>query len=173
MRSVTLCDEPLTPLEVRHGRTARALEVLKAGRSLEEVEQLVAKRLERQEILDRQKPLRLVAVMDEMVLWRVIGSREVMRGQIERLIERAEQPHVTLQIVPASRGSYAGLMGAFTSMSFDDAPDLVYTEGHIGGRLIGDAPTVREYAARYDLIRGAAMSDDDSLKLLHSTLEKQ
>jgi len=150
-----------------------AYEVLKAGRDPEEVEQVVTKRLERQEILVRPKPLRIVAVLDEVALRRVIGGREVMRGQVERLIERAQQPNITLQIVPVERGSYAGLPGAFSAMGFDDGPDLVYIEGHVGGRLIADAATVREYALRYDLIRGAAMSDDESLKLLHSILESQ
>jgi DNA-binding XRE family transcriptional regulator len=150
-----------------------AYEVMKAGRDPEEIDQLVTKRLERQEILVRPKPLRIVAVVDEMALRRMIGNPEVMRGQVERLIERAEQPNVTLQIVPADRGSYAGLPGAFTTMAFDDGPDVVYIEGHVGGQLIADAATVREYAVRYDLIRGAAMSDDESVKLLHSILESQ
>ncbi|MDN3352314.1 helix-turn-helix transcriptional regulator [Actinomadura sp. DC4] len=148
-----------------------AYEVLKAGRNPEEIEHLVTKRLERQEILVRPKPLRIVAVMDEMALRRTIGGREVMKGQIEHLIERARQPNVTLQIVAADKGSYAGLPGAFTSMGFESGPDLVYLEGHLDGELIGNPATVREYGLRYDLIRGAAMSDDESLKLLQSILE--
>jgi hypothetical protein len=129
--------------------------------------------MERQEILNRPKPPRVVTVFDEVAVRRVIGSREVMRGQIERLIEVAEQPNITLQIVSASRGTYAGFMGAFDMLGFDNGPPLVYIEGHVGGQLITDAATVREYALRYDLIRGAAMSDDESLKLLYSILESQ
>jgi transcriptional regulator with XRE-family HTH domain len=148
-----------------------AYEVMKAGRGPEEIEQLVAKRLERQEILNRARPPRVVAVFDEVAIRRVIGGREVMREQIERLTEIAEQPHVTMQIVPASRGSYAGLMGAFDILGFDDGPEVVYIDGHVGGQLITDAATVREYGLRCDLIRGAAMSADESLKLLRTILE--
>jgi hypothetical protein len=147
-----------------------AYDVMKSGRSPEEIEQLVAKRMERQEILDRPRPPRIVAVFDELAIQRLIGGREVMRGQIERLVEVAEQPNITLQIVPKSKGSYAGLMGAFTIMGFDDAPDVVYIEGHIGGQLIADGAIVREYTLRYDLIRGAAISADESLKLLRESL---
>jgi transcriptional regulator with XRE-family HTH domain len=150
-----------------------AYELLKSGRSPEEVEQFVTKRLERQEILDRPKPPRIVAVLDEVAIQRAIGTRDVMRGQVERLIELAEQHYVTLQIVPISRGSYAGLPGAFDILGFNDSPDVVYIEGHVGGQLITDAATVREYTRRFDLIRGAAMSDDESLKLLQSILESQ
>ena len=148
-----------------------AYEVLKAGRTPDEVEQLVAKRLERQEILGRTKPPRIVAIFDETAIRRMIGGREVMRTQISRLIEIAEQPNVTLQIVPSSTGSYPGLMGAFTILCFDDAPDLVYTESHVGGQLVADGATVRDYTLIYDLIRGAAISADGSLKLLHEVLE--
>jgi hypothetical protein len=70
-------------------------------------------------------------------------------------------------------GAYAGLPGAFTILGFDDGPDLVYIEGHVGGQVIADAATVREYEVRYDLIRGAAMSADETLKLLHMTMESQ
>ncbi|GAA4614147.1 helix-turn-helix transcriptional regulator [Actinoallomurus liliacearum] len=148
-----------------------AYEVLRSGRTEEETEQLVAKRMERQETLRRPAPPRVVAILDEGVIRRVISDPQVMRGQICRLIEEAGQPHVTLQIVPSSAGAYPGLMGAFTILGFDDTPDLVYTEGHVGGQVIADGATVREYALRYDLIRGAAMSADESLKLLHEVLE--
>jgi len=148
-----------------------AYEVMKAGRSPEEIEQLITKRLERQEVLNRPKPPRIVAVLDEMAIRRVIGGPGVMRGQIERLIEIAEQPNVTMQIVPTSRGSYAGLMGAFDILGFDDGPGLVYIDGHVGGQVITDAATVREYELRCDLIRGAAMPVDESLKLLRTILE--
>lgn len=148
-----------------------AYEVLKAGRTPDETEQLVTKRMDRQEILGRPKPPRIVAVFDEGAVRRMIGGREVMRGQIGRLIEVAQQPHVTLQIVPSSTGAYAGLPGAFTILGFDDGPDLVYTEGHVGGQMIVDGAAVREYALRYDLIRAAAMSADASLKLLREVLE--
>jgi hypothetical protein len=148
-----------------------AWEVMKSGRSSDEIEQLVAKRMERQEVLSRVRPPRVVAVFDEVAIKRQIGGRETMRGQVHHLIEVAEQPHITLQIVPDSAGSYAGLPGAFDILGFDDGPDLVYIEGHIGGQLITDGATVREYELRYDLIRGAAMSAGESLKLLRMTLE--
>jgi DNA-binding XRE family transcriptional regulator len=150
-----------------------AFELMRVGRVPEEIEQLVTKRMDRQEILTRSTPPRIVAVFDEMTIRRVLGDRKVMYGQVKRLIEVAEQHNVTLQIVPNSVGAYAGLPGAFTILGFDDGPDLVYIEGHVGGQVIADAATVREYEVRYDLIRGAAMSADETLKLLHMTMESQ
>jgi hypothetical protein len=148
-----------------------AYELMRAGRSPEEIEQLVAKRMDRQEILNQPEPPRIVAIFDEVAIRRTIGDHEVMRGQIQRLTEVAELPNVTLQIVPNGKGAYPGLMGAFTILGFDDSPEAVYAEGHVGGQITADRPIVREYKLRYDLIRGAAVSADESLKLLHVTLE--
>jgi transcriptional regulator with XRE-family HTH domain len=148
-----------------------AHEVLKAGRKPEEVDQLVAKRLERQEILTRDDPPQIVAVFDEAVIRRAIGSPEIMHDQISRLVEIAEMPQVTLQFVACAKGAYAGLRGAFTILGFEDDPDIAYTEGQLGGQLIDQRAAVRGHMRNFDLIRGAAMPDDESLSLLQSILE--
>ncbi|MFG2003687.1 Scr1 family TA system antitoxin-like transcriptional regulator [Spirillospora sp. NPDC048911] len=148
-----------------------AYQVLKAGRTSEVVEQLVTTRMERQELLEGEAPPHIVAVFDEGAVRRPVGDRGVMREQIQRLIELAERPNITLQIVPADRGAYAGLPGAFTIMGFDCDPEVVHVGGHMGAQLIEHTDGVRGYALRFDLIRGAAMSADDTLKLLRSILE--
>ncbi|KAB2340405.1 helix-turn-helix domain-containing protein [Actinomadura rudentiformis] len=148
-----------------------AYDVLKAGRTPEVIEQLVATRVERQELLDGEDPPHIVAIFDEGAVRRPIGDREVMRGQLRRLIELAQRPNITVQIVPSSKGSYAGLPGAFMVLGFVDAPDVVHVGGHVEAQLIEHTGTVRNYALRFDLIRGAAMSADDSLELLRAILE--
>ncbi|GAA2090837.1 helix-turn-helix domain-containing protein [Actinomadura alba] len=148
-----------------------AYEVLKAGRTPEAIEQLVVTRMSRQGILTSEDPPRVVVVFDEGAIRRPIGGAELMRHQVGHLIALAERPAITMQIVPQSRGAYAGLPGAFTLLGFRSSPDVAYIEGHVGGQLIDHSETVREYALRFDLIRGAAMSADESLKTLHGILE--
>lgn len=148
-----------------------AYEVLKSGRAPEEVEELVAERMDRQKILDCPEPPHIVAIFDELALRRMIGGPEVMREQIEHLIELAQRHNITIQIVPAAVGSYGGVLGAYTILSFDDSPDVVYTEDYIGGRLNADKAEVAEYAVWYDLIRAAAVSAEESLSLLRAILE--
>jgi hypothetical protein len=87
-----------------------------------------------------RRGLPLVAIFDEVAIRRAIGDQEVRRGQLRRLIEIAEQPAVTMQIVPSSKGAYAGLPGSFTILSFEDDPDVVYTEGHVDGQVIRIRP---------------------------------
>ncbi|WP_131743051.1 helix-turn-helix domain-containing protein [Actinomadura roseirufa] len=154
-----------------HQTPEYAYEVLKAGRTGEEVQNLVSKRMDRQQLLTRDDPPQIVAVFDEGVIRRVVGTREIIKDQLARLIEIAEMPNVTFHLVSSEKGSYAGLPGAFTILRFNDAPDMVYTEGHIGGNLTDHVATVWGHTVRFDLIRGAAMPADESLELLRSTWE--
>jgi hypothetical protein len=94
-----------------------------------------------------------------------------MKGQMVRLMEVAEMPNVTMHIVPTGKGFYPGVMGSFTILRFDGEPDMVYTEGRVGGNLTDHTATVRGHTVRFDLIRGAAMAADDSLELLRAVWE--
>jgi transcriptional regulator with XRE-family HTH domain len=87
-------------------------------------------RLARQTLLTREQPPRLWAVVDEAALRRPVGGREVMRGQLERLIEAAKLPNVTLQILPFKAGAHPAMQGSFSILRFadQDLPDLVYLE---------------------------------------------
>jgi DNA-binding XRE family transcriptional regulator len=96
----------------------------------EEVGRRVRLRLARQTLLTRQGPPRLWAVVDEAALRRPVGGREVMRGQLERLIEATKLPNVTLQILPFAVGAHAAMGSAFSILRFADReiPDIVYLE---------------------------------------------
>jgi transcriptional regulator with XRE-family HTH domain len=79
-----------------------------------EVDQLVQVRLRRQQLfLHAEEPLRLLAVVDESVLHRVVGSKEVMRHQLETLIELSRLPNVTIQVFPFDAGAHEGMIGTF------------------------------------------------------------
>ena len=96
----------------------------------EEVGRRVRLRMARQILLTRQGPPRLWAVVDEAALRRPVGGREVMRGQLERLIEATKLPNVTLQILPFAVGAHAAMGSAFSILRFADReiPDIVYLE---------------------------------------------
>ncbi|MWA04086.1 helix-turn-helix domain-containing protein [Actinomadura sp. LD22] len=148
-----------------------ACEVLKEGRGQQDAEQLVMTRMERQELLVRERPPYIVAVFDEAAIRRPIGNAEVMQEQIRRLIEVSVMHNITVQIVPTGRGAYAGLPGSFTIMEFADESGVAYVDGYLGAQLIDHVDAVRTYGIQFDLIRGAAMSADDSLGLLRAILE--
>ncbi|MEO3785266.1 helix-turn-helix transcriptional regulator [Actinocorallia sp. B10E7] len=148
-----------------------AREVLQSGRTMEETEQLVSKRMERKSVISREGAPQIVAVFDEVAIRRVIGSREIMKAQVGHLIEVAEMPNVLLQVVDADQGAYPGINGSFTIMEFDEASAVVYVEGHAGGTLTDNSVAVREHRLSFNLIRAAAMPADESLKLLRTVWE--
>ncbi|MEU4085118.1 helix-turn-helix domain-containing protein [Streptomyces aureus] len=96
----------------------------------EDIERHVALRMQRQDLLTREDAPRIWAVMDETVLRRTIGGPEVMRAQIDKLLQATKLPHVTLQVIPFSSGPHPGTYGPFVLFRFamPELPDMVYSE---------------------------------------------
>jgi transcriptional regulator with XRE-family HTH domain len=98
--------------------------------SEEELERRVELRLRRQSLLERTDAPTLWVVMEEAVLHRAVGGPDVMREQIDRLLEASELDHVSLDIVPFSAGAHVGACAPFTYFRFEEPelPDIVYSE---------------------------------------------
>ncbi|MFA1548667.1 helix-turn-helix domain-containing protein [Actinomadura chokoriensis] len=107
--------------------------------SKEEIERRVELRMERRRVFERRDPLKLWAVLDEAVVRRAIGGPATMRAQIEHLIAMAEQPNVTVQVMPFASGGHAGESGPVTLLRFaePELPDVVYLE-QLTGALYPD-----------------------------------
>jgi transcriptional regulator with XRE-family HTH domain len=110
--------------------------------SPEDIERHVALRMQRQELLTRPDAPRFWAVLDETVLRRPVGAPEVMRAQIDKLLEAAELSNVTLQIAQFSSGPHPGTYGPFVLFRFavPELPDMVYSE-YLTGAVYLDART--------------------------------
>jgi transcriptional regulator with XRE-family HTH domain len=108
-------------------QTAEYIHALTTAAGLDEdaAQGIAAVRLERQTILDRPGPPHVVAVLDEPVLHRLIGSPAVMAGQLTHVAELSERPNVSVQVVPSDIGANAGLGGAFDLASGDGAPEVL------------------------------------------------
>ncbi|MDT0480659.1 MULTISPECIES: helix-turn-helix domain-containing protein [Streptomyces] len=108
--------------------------------SPEDIERHVALRMERQGLLTRQDAPRLWVVMDETVLRRPVGGQEVMRAQIDKLLEATKLPNVTLQVAPFANGPHPGTYGPFVLFRFavPELPDMVYSE-YLTGAIYLDA----------------------------------
>lgn len=96
----------------------------------EELERRVDLRLRRQSLLEKPHAPTLWVVMEEAVLHRVAGGPEIMREQIDRLLEVSELDHVSVDIVPFSAGAHVGACAPFTYFRFEEPelPDVVYSE---------------------------------------------
>ncbi|MFC4067017.1 helix-turn-helix domain-containing protein [Actinoplanes subglobosus] len=128
---------------------ARAVIMLgHAGASSEEINRRVDVRLQRQQILTRSGGPQLWAVIDEAVLRRPIGGIDVMRAQIESLIEASKLPGVRLQIIPFLAGGHAAAGGPFAILRFPEPelPDVVYVEQLTSAIYLDKREDVDHYA---------------------------
>jgi hypothetical protein len=98
--------------------------------SAEEIDRRVNMRLKRQDLLTGTEPPQVWSVIDEGALRRPVGGPAVMQAQLKRLIEVTQLRHVTVQVVPFSRGGHAAAGGSFTVLRFGEpeVPDVVYIE---------------------------------------------
>lgn len=108
-------------------QTAEYIGALTTAAGLDEdaAQGLAAVRLNRQVILNRRDPPHVVAVLDESVLHRLIGSPQVMADQLARFAELSERANISIQVVPSDIGANAGLGGAFDLASGDGAPEVL------------------------------------------------
>jgi transcriptional regulator with XRE-family HTH domain len=109
-------------------------------------------RMRRQAMLTRPEPPQYVVVLDDPVVRRVVGGRETMREQLQRLIEAAALPNVTLHLLPLNVGAHAAMDGEFTIFSYYknpdvtyEDPDVVYVDNIVGGEYREDPTITKRY----------------------------
>ncbi|MGX5393677.1 helix-turn-helix domain-containing protein [Streptomyces anulatus] len=139
----------------------------------DDLEGLLAARMERQRILERDNPPLAWAILDEAVLYRPIGGHEVMRAQLQRLLDCAAHRWMRIQVLPFEAGEHASLDGSFTGMRFEDDPDVIYTEDLISGHMTANPETVREASLRYAHLQATALSVEESVARISRVMEER
>jgi transcriptional regulator with XRE-family HTH domain len=130
-----------------------------------DVDKRVGVRMRRQDrVTEPDAPLRLWAVVDEAALRRVVGSRQLMREQLEHLIDRSQLPHVTVQVLPFEMGAHPGISGHYAILEFPDAADssVVYIEGVTSDLYLEKAADVQRYSVMYEHLRAQALNVDQT-----------
>ncbi|WP_406436957.1 helix-turn-helix transcriptional regulator [Streptomyces sp. NBC_00631] len=137
--------------------------------SAADIEKRVQVRMRRQErITAEHNPLRLWVVLDEAALRRLVGSRLVMREQLEYLMEMSQQPHITVQVLPFECGAHPGLNGQYAILEFADAADssVVYLEGVTSDLYLEKAHDVQKYAVMYEHLRAQSLNVEQSRQFI-------
>ena len=156
---------------------AYARAVFKGGMVLDEdvIDRHVQARLARQQVLKRDNPPIVWAVIDEAALVKHVGGPAVMRDQLHHLIEVAAHPNVGIQVLPNAMGAHASMTGPFTILSYatPDDPELVYIETGAKGDLYIESPEeVKHYTVKYDHLRASAISADASVAYLTDMIKQ-
>ncbi|MEU7027187.1 Scr1 family TA system antitoxin-like transcriptional regulator [Streptomyces sp. NPDC046275] len=133
----------------------------------QEAEERMLDRLDRQRIFEQTPwPPMMSFLLDESVLEKPIGGREVLRGQILHLREMAELPFLTLQIIPKARTTHAGLDGPMVLIETRDHEHVAYIEGQRVSFLIDDPDEVGILQGKYGMLRSQALTPEDTMGLL-------
>ncbi|MCX5388081.1 helix-turn-helix transcriptional regulator [Streptomyces sp. NBC_00083] len=134
--------------------------------SEQRVEELVQARMERQALFDRQPIISIELILEEAVLRRTIGSADVMKNQMQHLIECSHRRNVNLHVLPSdcgTSGEHAGARGGITLLETPGHDRLGYLEVQDESLLITDPAKVSTYARRYAKIRAQALGPRESL----------
>jgi hypothetical protein len=126
--------------------------------------------LARQQILERDQPPELWAILDEGILRRPVGAPEVMRDQLDHLAAMARRSHIVVQVIPLEAGAHEGMRGgAFMIADFEGAATIAYQDTAVSGQIIEDASEADALAHTWDTLRLEALPRAASLSFIEET----
>jgi transcriptional regulator with XRE-family HTH domain len=124
-------------------------------------------RMERQQVLERDLPPQVTVVLDEACLRREVGGRDVMREQIHRLLLAADQPNLTIRVLPFEAGPHQAMGFPFQIFNFTgDDPPIVYVEMLSRAEFLETVEEIGRYLIAFAQVRARALSPEDSARFL-------
>jgi len=149
---------------------ARAtIEAIRMDSQPAEVDALVEVRQARQSVLSRREPLELWAVIHEAALRpRVRGNPQMMKEQLQTLLDKQRLPHVSIQVLPLDAPPHVGMSGSFAVLGFPETADLdvVLLESLTSALYVEDTAEVRRFGSAFERLRAAALPFDASADLI-------
>jgi len=143
-----------------------------AGDATNELEARVAVRTNRQGIFEREDPPLYWAIMDEAALRRSTANREVMRGQLEHILQKAESSRVTVQVLPFSQAIHPMMGGSLTLLTLKNGATVALVESFASGEAVDSPKRVVELVQRFDVARSKALPEIESLDLIRTYLKE-
>ncbi|MEJ8649209.1 helix-turn-helix transcriptional regulator [Streptomyces sp. MS1.AVA.3] len=140
--------------------------------SPDEIEENVAARLGRQELLQRHRPPHVRVILDESALRRPVRDPVVWHDQLVRISEAARSPYMTIQVLPFSAGVHSLMGGSLWLLWMADGAAVAYLEGNRSGELIEEPGEVERYRLSYDRLRDEALSPSDSAAFIEQLVEE-
>lgn len=147
---------------------ARLLQRARLWQDSAGIQRAVDARVQRQQILHRDNPPDLQAVIEEHALQRLASAPEVLREQVEHLVALADSfSHVTVQVIPADAGVYVGATGPFVIMDFPPpAAPVVYLETFTDGLYLERPEEIGMYRNLWDHVRSIALDAEQTIPFL-------
>lgn len=132
------------------------------------IERKIAVRTARQERLLADDAPQCWAILNEAVIRRVVGGPDVMRAQLNHIVELANRPHLSVQVFSFRAGAHPAMDGSFIILGFPEAldPDVVYLESQTGSLYLERTSEVERYQAMFNHLVAKALGPDESVSLI-------
>lgn len=141
--------------------------------SAPDLERLLELRMKRQEAVLQGTPTPLRIILDESALRRKIGSVKVLRGQMNKLLEAAQQPHIDLRVRLTEAAWQPGLGSSFAYFKMDDPyPDVAYAESLIGRTFLEEEHKVKQLLRAWVGLHKSALSTKKSVGFIRKMIEE-
>jgi transcriptional regulator with XRE-family HTH domain len=129
--------------------------------------------LRQDKVFGREDPPQQHYVLDEAVIRRRVGGQrdpEIMPRQLARLLEIAQRPEVTIELIPFEKGSHFGMRGEFTVLGFESGPaGVLFLENARGGDLtVADSAEIAAYLEAFDHLRQLALPEDETIAFIEA-----
>ena len=143
--------------------------------SPDKLENFISIRHERQARLEQGTDVRLDAVIWEAALITTVGSDEVQRGQLSRLLELMDRPNISVQVLPLEAGDKASMSGSFVMFGFgrERSVSTVFVENLTSSQYLERDQELRGYTLVFDALRSAALSPAASAARIRQRLEQR
>ncbi|MCX3063423.1 DUF5753 domain-containing protein [Streptomyces beihaiensis] len=121
----------------------------------------------RQAALTRDEPISISCILDEATLRRVVGGPDIMRGQLQHLLDvtgeqdhvamTGEHDHVAIQVLPFEAGAHAAVDGPFQVLHFPAGPPVAVVETKMTSLYLEEDGDVDRYVSALDTLRTKAL----------------
>lgn len=123
-------------------------------------------RMARQDVLRRDPAPLFSAIIDESVLCRRVGSKEIMENQMEHLVYLSQNPNIRIQVLAFRSGAHAAMNGSFKVLVMNDGARLAYAEIPSSGRVISEPEDVEQYSLWFGALQSQALSPNESVDFI-------
>lgn len=138
----------------------------------EQIEGLVAVRLERMEVLTQGDPPMFVVVLSEGVLRQTVGDSKTMHDQLLHLIEMSAKRNIAIHVVPTDNPVCGGFTGPFHIANFDGGTEVAYVDNQLRGNVVESPDDVAELRRMFERFRGEALSKKETTELIRTVAEQ-
>ncbi|GAB3433189.1 helix-turn-helix domain-containing protein [Actinophytocola sediminis] len=135
-------------------------------RTEEEIDKRVQARIARQALVRGERPPRLCVILHQAALQQKVGGVQVMRDQLNSLMEAARRPNIRVRVVPADVGAHPGMEGPFVIMDYPVLASLVHIENKVASLYLEEKADVETYKLAYRGLSEVALPPDHSMELM-------